>query len=113
MLLYKITITVVVLTQVHFPAVGSKQKNNDEHTESHDIFILFKDKIYSKQGSHISLLFGTWTLVLFPHAGAQPEIFQGRGGFVEPGHFDKHFVKNTRKKDPAEKNFGVFSPRYR
>ena len=28
----------------------------------------------------------------------QPEIFQGRGVFVEPGHFDEHFVKSTRKK---------------
>ena len=27
-------------------------------------------------------------------------------------HFYKHFVKNTRKKGPAEKNLGVFSPRY-
>ena len=35
--------------------------------------------------------------------GAQPEIFQGRGGFVKLGHFDKHFVKNSRKKDPAGK----------
>ena len=26
----------------------------------------------------------------------QPENFQIRGGFVELGHFDKHFVKNTR-----------------
>ena len=30
--------------------------------------------------------------------GAQPKMFQGRGGFEELGHFDKHFVKNTRKK---------------
>ena len=30
--------------------------------------------------------------------GVQTEIFQGRGGFVELGHFDKHFIKNTRKK---------------
>ena len=29
-------------------------------------------------------------------------IFQDRGGFVELGHFDKHFVKNTRKKGPRE-----------
>ena len=28
------------------------------------------------------------------------------------GHFDKHFVKNLRKKRPAGENFGVFSPRY-
>ena len=36
----------------------------------------------------------------FP-TGAQPEIFQDRGGFVELGYFDKLFVKNTRKKGPA------------
>ena len=30
--------------------------------------------------------------------GMQPNIFQGWGGFVELGHFDKHFVKNTRKR---------------
>ena len=47
-------------------------------------------------------LFGTWTLVLFPHAGAQPEIFQGRGGFVELGQFDKDLVKNTKKKARKE-----------
>ena len=34
------------------------------------------------------------------NSGAQIEIFQGRGGFVELGHFNKHFVKNTRKKVP-------------
>ena len=108
-----ITVTEVVLIQVPFLLLILNKNDNDEHVESHDIFIPFKDRIYSKQGSHISYLFGTWTLVLFPHAGAQPEIFQGRGGFVELGHFDKHFVKNTRKKDPAGKNFGFFSPRYR
>ena len=37
--------------------------------------------------------------------------FQGRGGFVELGHFDKHFVKNARKKGPARKHFGVFPTR--
>ena len=31
------------------------------------------------------------------HAGAQPELFLGWGGFAEPGHFDKHFVKSTKK----------------
>ena len=50
--------------------------------------------------------------MLFPHASAQPEIFQGRGGFVELGHFDKDFVKNTRNKGPTGKNFEVFSTRY-
>ena len=37
---------------------------------------------------------------IMPGAGAQPEIFQGREDFVELGHFDKHFVKHTRKKAP-------------
>ena len=38
--------------------------------------------------------------------------FQGRGGSAELGNFDKHFVKNTRKKRPRRVNFGVFSLRY-
>ena len=42
----------------------------------------------------------------------QTENFQGRGGSIELGHFDKHFVKNTRKKGPTGKHFGVFSPIY-
>ena len=45
-------------------------------------------------------------------AGAQPENFQGRGGFVELGRFDKLSVKNTHKKGPVGKKFGAFSPRY-
>ena len=44
-------------------------------------------------------------------AGTQPELFQGRGGFVELGHFDQLFVKNT-KKGSAGKNFVAFSTRY-
>ena len=31
-------------------------------------------------------------------SGAQPEIFQGRGGFLKLGHFDKHYIKKSRKK---------------
>ena len=45
-------------------------------------------------------------------AGAEPEIFQGRGGFAEFRQFNKNFVKNTRKKRPRRENLGVFSPRY-
>ena len=30
--------------------------------------------------------------------GVEPEIFQGKGSFVKLEHFNKHFVKNTRKK---------------
>ena len=33
----------------------------------HVIFTPFKGQIYSKQGSHVSLMFGTWTFVLFSH----------------------------------------------
>ena len=45
------------------------------------------------------------------YTGAQSEIFQGRGGFVELVHSDKLFTK-THKKDSAGKHFGAFSPRY-
>ena len=40
--------------------------------------------------------------------GAQPEIFQGRGGFVKLGHFDKHFIKKARKKAPQRKILDFF-----
>ena len=45
-------------------------------------------------------------------SGAQPDLSQGTGGLVGLGHFYKHFLKNTRKKGPAGKNVGIFSPRY-
>ena len=41
------------------------------------------------------------------NSGAQIEIFQGRGGFVELGHFNKHFVKNTRKNVRVLQNQGT------
>ena len=34
--------------------------------------------------------------------------FQGREGFVEFGHLDKHFVKNTKKEGPAGKIWHIF-----
>ena len=48
------------------------------------------------------------------YTGAQPEIFHGRGDFLELEHFDTLFVKNTKKKkeDHTGKNFGASSPRY-
>ena len=42
-------------------------------------------------------------------AGVQPEIFQGRGNFVKLGHFDKHFVKSSRKERPAGKFWNFLS----
>ena len=41
-------------------------------------------------------------------SGAQLELFQSSGGFLELAHFDKHFVKNTRKKIPTGKIFELF-----
>ena len=46
------------------------------------------------------------------NAGAQSETVPGRGRFLELGHYDKDFVKKSRKEGPAGKNFSVFSPRY-
>ena len=34
--------------------------------------------------------------------------FQGRGGFVKLGHFDKHFIKKSRKKAPQGKILEFF-----
>ena len=62
--------TEAILVQVSFLNAGSNQNNNNEHTEYHVIFITFKDQIYSKQGSHVSFLFGTWTFgIIFPCLG--------------------------------------------
>ena len=41
-------------------------------------------------------------------SSAQPEIFQGKGGFLEYGHFDKHFMYGIQKNCPTEENFSVF-----
>ena len=35
-----------------------------------------------------------------------------QGRFRGTTHFDKYFVVNTRKKDPARKHFKIFFPRY-
>ena len=44
-------------------------------------------------------------LALFKRA---TRIFQVRGSFVELGHFDKFFVKNTRKKSTQGKILELF-----
>ena len=47
--------------------------------------------------------------------GAQPEILQGRGGFLGKGQFDKHFIckeiKDLKEMTRGE-IFRSFSPRY-
>ena len=45
------------------------------------------------------------------NTGTEQEFFQGRGGFMEFGHFNKHFVKNTRKEDLTGKTFVFFFSR--
>ena len=36
--------------------------------------------------------------------GIQTVVFQGRGGFLEKGHFNKYIIFDTRKKDRTGKN---------
>ena len=73
----------------------------------------YHSQVRSTQNKGVTfLLFGLWTLVLSLHAGMQPEIFQGRGDFVELGHLDKYFVNSTRKKDPAWEIFWNFFSYY-
>ena len=45
---------------------------------------------------------------IMPECRRTAKIFQGRESFVELGHFNKHFVKNTRIKTPAGKQFWIF-----
>ena len=49
--------------------------------------------------------------VTLAYSGAQPEIFQGRGGLIGLGHFHKHFVIKTpaQKKALLGKNRSFFS----
>ena len=51
---------------------------------------------------------------IMPGCKCTTRIFQGRewGKIVEMGDFNKHFIKNTRKRSPAGKHFCAFSPRY-
>ena len=58
-----------VLIQVSFLTIGSRQKNKNELTEYHSIFIQFKSRACLKHGSPIFPLFGPWDLVLSPHFG--------------------------------------------
>ena len=69
----------------------------------------YRSQVRSTQNKGVTFfLFGLGSSVSFLHAGAQPEIFQDRGGFVELEHLDKHFVKNTRRKRLARENFWIF-----
>ena len=47
-------------------------------------------------------------MMQYIHTGAQPEIFQDRGGLVKLGHFDVHFIKKSRKEAPLGKILEFF-----
>ena len=44
--------------------------------------------------------------------GPQPELFLGRGGFIEIRALDKHFIKKSRKEAPQGNILEFFSLRY-
>ena len=60
----------------------------------------------------IVLIFEIFSSSGASYSGAQSEIVSGKVDFLELRHFDKHFVKKSRKKGTAGKNFSVFHPRY-
>ena len=70
-----ITTTEVVFIQLFSYNVVSKQKNENESTKCHGMFLPFKSHLNSKQGSLIFVLFGSWSLVRSSH----PEVFCEEG----------------------------------
>ena len=52
------------------------QRNKNEHTEHHDIFIKFRIQLSSNQENHIFLLFGSWSLVLYLHVWVKLKFFR-------------------------------------
>ena len=82
----------VVHIQVSFLTVGSKN-NNNKHAEYNGILILFKGQIYSKQGSHVSLLIGrcsnfskTLVNIIFPCLGEAIPIIAIPHFFIKTFH---------------------------
>ena len=71
-----ITATEVVLTQLLSYNVVSKHKNKNENTKYSSMFISFKSHLYSKQGSSIFLLFGSWSLALYLLNWVKSKYFQ-------------------------------------
>ena len=56
--------------------VVSKQKNKNENTEYHGMFISFKSHLDSKQGSPIFLLLDSLSLVLYLLVLVKPKFFR-------------------------------------
>ena len=67
-----------------------------------------------RTSNYFLVLHSSWSkyrvrfLISSSFSGAQAEVFQRRGGFVELEHFHKLFVKNTRRKGSTGNNFGAF-----
>ena len=62
-------------------------------------------KSQSDNSTAVFLIKTSLTQIHHSVSGAQPKIFQSKGGFVKLGHFDKHLVKKSRKKGLAGKFF--------
>ena len=84
-------------TQVYIRTFEKKQTKNERWKENHRKTNYFFGKCATSQ-----------VRFFIAFAGAQPEIFLGRGGFVKLGHFDKHFLKKSRKKAPQRKILEFF-----
>ena len=65
----------ILFIQISFLTVGSKQKNKNENTEYHRIFIHFKGQVYSRQGIPIFLLLESWSLVLYLRVWVKSKFF--------------------------------------
>ena len=68
-----ITATEVVLIKLFSYTIVSKQKKN-ENTEYYGTFISFKSLLYSKQGSPVFLLFGSWSVILYLHVSVKSKV---------------------------------------
>ena len=89
-----------MLIQVSFLQLALNKNNNNKHAEYHDIFIPFKGQIYSKQGSHISLLLGTWTFsIIFPCLGEAkvPTVNSDLTNFVDVQRLHEHIPNMLTK----------------
>ena len=86
-----ITTTEVVFIQFLSYNVVSKQKNKNENTECHDMFLPFKSHLNSKQGSLNLLLFGSWTLVRSSHS----DVFCRRGVLRNIAKFTEKHLRQS------------------
>ena len=65
---------------------------------STDYCTVIETELYSEH--HQTFKVEHFAKIRMPEYRCTTSNSQGRGGFVELGHFDKHFIKNT-KKDPT------------